>query len=317
MSINQMLALNNCAIKSSALEAIQEGDALSFYPAYRQLAERLPNLSYVEFALFVFDGDLRLFEKHADANHRLQPLYGHAELTQIAINQDLQDENIPFNSGLLNYSFAKADIERFIPEYRYIGFSDACHYIAHAANISEGEAKNFLLHKAKNDSIFPDHPYYGIVQAQYDESWENAAYPDYLLKEIVEDDFGIVALGAIDDNFSSESKNSEYVQADTALAAVKPNQVNTPSKPDKRRSQLHQFIWRVYLKLKSTGETKITAHQLWNEIRTNHKQYDVEEIIQEVTAQKILWCSQYGNEQTQLRSTFRKTLSKLKKYPPF
>lgn len=83
-----------------------------------------------------------------------------------------------------------------------------------------------------------------------------------------------------------------------------------------KESQLHVFIWRVYQFLNANGE-KSTAQKVWNEIQHRYKQHDTKNIIQEVTADVIFWCSSYGNEQQLKRSSFDKTLSNLKKNPPF
>ncbi|OAI11356.1 hypothetical protein A1359_14510 [Methylomonas lenta] len=83
-----------------------------------------------------------------------------------------------------------------------------------------------------------------------------------------------------------------------------------------RRSQLHLLIWRVYQSLVSTTD-KVTAQDVWQEIRFRFAEYDTDKIIQEVTADVIEWRSCYGNEPSLSRGTFDKTLSNLKKKPPF
>jgi len=83
-----------------------------------------------------------------------------------------------------------------------------------------------------------------------------------------------------------------------------------------RISQLHCLIWRAYQHLLSKSG-KVTAQQVWDEIRYRHKNHDEDEIIQEVTHELIEWCSRQGNEQNLKRSSFDKTLSNLKANPPF
>jgi len=82
-----------------------------------------------------------------------------------------------------------------------------------------------------------------------------------------------------------------------------------------RQSQLYIFIWRVHQFL--SQKMKPTAQQLWNEIKHRHENHDTEKIIQEVDCEQILWCSGYGNEQRLQRISFDKTLSNLRKNPPF
>jgi hypothetical protein len=99
---------------------------------------------------------------------------------------------------------------------------------------------------------------------------------------------------------------------DTCNQVKTPKSKNTKIKsPIKRSSQLHQLIWKVYQSL-----TEPKAQDVWKELRRNHNNHDIENIIQEITAEKIMWCSSYGKEQTLLRSSFDKTLSNIKKFPP-
>ena len=83
---------------------------------------------------------------------------------------------------------------------------------------------------------------------------------------------------------------------------------------EKRQSQLHSLIWRIDQAL--SQQKRPTAQQIWNEIQHRHITYDTDKIIQEVNGEQILWRSGYGNEQKQLRTTFDKTLSTIRKTPP-
>jgi len=84
---------------------------------------------------------------------------------------------------------------------------------------------------------------------------------------------------------------------------------------DERRSQLYIFIWRVHQVLNQ--QKRPTAQQVWREIQHHYTRHDTDKIIQDVDGERILWVSGYGNEQRQLRSTFDKTLSNIRKDPPF
>jgi hypothetical protein len=86
--------------------------------------------------------------------------------------------------------------------------------------------------------------------------------------------------------------------------------------PNERENQLHTLIWRVRLHLIQT-KGKATAPQIWNEIRHRHTEHDTDEIIQEVTADLILWKSFHGNEPRFKKSSLSPTITKLKKKPPF
>ena len=88
----------------------------------------------------------------------------------------------------------------------------------------------------------------------------------------------------------------------------------SPRKPFKqeRKSQLHEFIWNVYLSLCDRGR-KPTAKDVWAEIEKNYEDYDDECIIQEVTDEYIFWKSTVGNNQKLHRKSFDPVLSKIKK----
>ena len=88
----------------------------------------------------------------------------------------------------------------------------------------------------------------------------------------------------------------------------------SPRQPIKqeRKSQLHEFIWNVYLSLCDRGR-KPTAKDVWAEIEKNHEEYDDECIIQDITDEEILWKSKNGNEQKLQRNSFDPVLSKTKK----
>ena len=83
-----------------------------------------------------------------------------------------------------------------------------------------------------------------------------------------------------------------------------------PRKRTKRTNQLHELIEKVYLTLLESNETRPSASEVWNELMTNEKKYDVDEIIQEVVKFKaIYWISKDSEEQKMKWSTFKKQLS--------
>ena len=83
-----------------------------------------------------------------------------------------------------------------------------------------------------------------------------------------------------------------------------------PRKRTKRANQLHELIEKVYLTLLEFNETRPSASEVWNELMTNEKKYDVDEIIQEVVKFKaIYWISKDSKEQKMKWSTFKKQLS--------
>ena len=83
-----------------------------------------------------------------------------------------------------------------------------------------------------------------------------------------------------------------------------------PRKRTKRANQLHELIEKVYLTLLEPIETRPSASEVWNELMTNEKKYDVDEIIQEVVKFKAIdWISKDSKEQKMKWSTFKKQLS--------
>jgi len=81
----------------------------------------------------------------------------------------------------------------------------------------------------------------------------------------------------------------------------------------KRTNQLHELIEKVYLTLLESNETRPSASEVWNELMTNEKKYDVDEIIQEVVKFKaIYWISKDEKEQKMKWSTFKKQLSTIR-----
>jgi hypothetical protein len=83
-----------------------------------------------------------------------------------------------------------------------------------------------------------------------------------------------------------------------------------------RQSELHHFIWRVRLSL--IGRKKrYTWLDVWREIENNHTQHDKDDIIEEVKDGVIFWCSSGGTEQKLKKTILCKTITGLKKKPPF
>jgi hypothetical protein len=104
---------------------------------------------------------------------------------------------------------------------------------------------------------------------------------------------------------TQQGNDKQQVKVDTGIGS---------HKPEKRQNQLHLLIMSIDKAL--SQPKRPTAQQVWNEIQHRHETYDTSNIIQEVNGTHISWCSGYGNEQTQSRNTFNKTLSKIRNTPP-
>ena len=104
------------------------------------------------------------------------------------------------------------------------------------------------------------------------------------------------------------NKNSGIIDLESQNSKIL--EIIRPRKRTKRANQLHELIEKVYLTLLESNETRPSASEVWNELMTNEKKYDVDEIIQEVVKFKaIVWISKDSKEQKMKWSTFKKQLS--------
>ena len=104
------------------------------------------------------------------------------------------------------------------------------------------------------------------------------------------------------------NKNSGIIDLESQNSKVL--EIIRPRKRTKRANQLHELIEKVYLTLLESNETRPSASEVWNELMTNKKKYDVDEIIQEVVKFKaIYWISKDEKVQEMKWSTFKKQLS--------
>lgn len=172
-------------------DPILETESLPFYQAYRMLENRLANLSYVEFGLFVFDDDIRIFETKPDEKGYLPRLSGAGMLIQVGIAEANSKESTPLESTLSRFRYAKADIEQLTPQYGYVPFDSACKEIAAFAGKDEKEIKLFLINLASYKNICPHHPYCGFAQPEHEHLWPQSAYPGNEIDNILRDEFGI------------------------------------------------------------------------------------------------------------------------------
>ena len=104
------------------------------------------------------------------------------------------------------------------------------------------------------------------------------------------------------------NKNLEIIDLESQNSKIL--EIIRPRKTTKRANQLHQLIEKVHLTLLESNETRPSASEVWNELMTNKKKHDVDEIIQEVVKFKVIyWISKDGKEQKMKWSTFKKQLS--------
>ncbi len=102
------------------------------------------------------------------------------------------------------------------------------------------------------------------------------------------------------------------------MVHAKPEATHIKKVRDKqiRTNELHHLIWKAYLDL-IVRMPNSTAHDLYKEIKNNYSVYDSDNIIIKIEKEYIEWVSQYKNVNSLLRTTFGKTLSTLKRNPPF
>ena len=185
-----------------------------------------------------------------------------------------------------NYPQAKLDLSEIL-EYANsdVNNLDKQRILKHQLPLLQSYAKERDLHSViKLLKSFP-------VNIQ-DEFWRE--FDRDLDSEMHEDLERNKNLGIID----LESQNSKILE------------IIRPRKRTKRANQLHELIEKVYLTLLEFNETRPSASEVWNELMTNEKKYDVDEIIQEVVKFKAIdWISKDSKEQKMKWSTFKKQLS--------
>ena len=79
-----------------------------------------------------------------------------------------------------------------------------------------------------------------------------------------------------------------------------------------RSNELHDVIWRVYCDLEERHDAP-TSGQVWQKLQRNYRKYDTEEIIDEITREIIVWTNYKGSRRTLKESSFKGTLSNIKK----
>ena len=118
------------------------------------------------------------------------------------------------------------------------------------------------------------------------------------------------------ESVSIDEQNEFWRDFDNAIRTMLEGEgvIYSPRQPikQKRKNQLHELIGKVSSSLFDRGR-KLTAKDVWAEVKENHEEYDDECIIQDVTDEKILWISKGGNEQKLQRKSFDAVLSKTKK----
>ena len=92
---------------------IDENDSISFYPAYQELEKKLKNLTYIDFGLYVFDGDIRIFDNEPDDNGNLKQLLGSGMLYKFGIADEISNEQTKLHETLIRFQYSKSDIEEF------------------------------------------------------------------------------------------------------------------------------------------------------------------------------------------------------------
>jgi len=141
-----------------------------------------------------------------------------------------------------------------------------------------------------------------------DESIERAAYLGKIFdgSDVVKE-FEVDKIDGTSEPFV-ESKPTSQMIKDLLLNDVD-NTIS--SAKEKRSNQLHCLIWRIRQYLLESQNEKVTAKLIWDELKNHHENHDSEEIIQEVTRDKIVWISFNGHEQSLARKSFPSAVAKL------
>jgi len=84
-------------------------------------------------------------------------------------------------------------------------------------------------------------------------------------------------------------------------------------------NELHDIIWDVYLALKEKNSREPTSGEVWLELKRDYdrdyriREYDTEEVIQEIKKGTIYWNDFKGSELSLKKSSFKITLCRIKK----
>lgn len=268
-------------------------DAISLYKALKLLGD---DWTAEEFGINVVFGHICAFKERyqkilciTNANDYLEKFGNLKEFTD--------DNSYTVSSVLLQFQYSKtllSECKSQLLSERYISFQQAKTRISALIGGSV-ETEELLNHAIRHNKIIPCHPFAGWLVSDSQLHWggyfQEPMFDYWITKELGETETPkSVTEAGVNDGVEGKAQGE-------------------------RQSQLYIFIWRVHDFLNKTKRP--TAQELWNEIQHRHKTHDTDEIIQEVDGQQILWCSGYGNEQKQSRSTFDKTLSNIRKNPPF
>lgn len=79
-----------------------------------------------------------------------------------------------------------------------------------------------------------------------------------------------------------------------------------------RTNELHDVIWRAYCDLEERHDAP-TSGQVWRKLVNNYKKYDIEDVIDEITEKIIVWTNFKNSRRTLKESSFKGTLSHIKK----
>lgn len=107
-----------------------------------------------------------------------------------------------------------------------------------------------------------------------------------------------------------------WFEQQSGIAALQAEAGEDDDTGNQRQSELHHFIWRVRLSLIELKK-RHTWRDVWREIENEHNKHDKDDIIQEVKDGVIFWRSSGGTEQKLKKTILCKTITGLKKKPPF
>ena len=186
-------------------------------------------------------------------------------------------------------------------------------HIVHSGEWTEQNErdKRRLLTTFAGDKIFLPAGCYPILLLPGDRA-KNGQFTEITVRIIYNDKPGYIFLE--DGEYAQELciTHKELERFETAYKLASGNNIKKKRPAHRVRSnEIHDVIWRAYCDLKKRFDAP-TSGQVWQKLVSSCKAYDTEDIVDEVTKERIIWTNYKGSKRTLKESSFKATLSKIK-----
>ncbi|MGZ5052323.1 MAG: hypothetical protein ACXWF8_06855 [Methylobacter sp.] len=163
-------------------------DAIGFYQAKKVLGD---DWTDGEFALFVMQSEIRIFEKSSHCEY-LKPVANIKPwLVELGKAEVFSGELYQIDSILSGFKYSKTDLLSFKSDCRYISFTKACEKIALFVDTIE-KAERFLFGCLSRYEITAFHPLVGTVteeQSLNGERYRLSYFQDWKLNQLIHSEF--------------------------------------------------------------------------------------------------------------------------------